>query len=139
VQEGGTYICIEGPQFSTKAESKLYRSWGASLIGMTAMPEARLAREAELCYATLAMVTDYDVWHDVGPVSVEMVLENLHRNTDLARRILVALCESGLPARSCRCGAALRDAIVTPPEAISTIARTRLGIIADKYLPPPAL
>lgn len=131
----GTYVCIEGPQFSTRAESMLYRSWHADVIGMTAMPEARLAREAELCYATLAMVTDYDVWHETeGPVTVEMVVSNLHRNTEVARTILRSLAAQGLPERSCGCGDALRDAIVTDRVAIAPTTRRRLGVIAARYL-----
>lgn len=132
---GGTYICIEGPQFSTRAESRLYRSWNAAVIGMTAMPEARLAREAEICYVTAAMVTDYDVWHDAGPVSVEMVIQNLNKNVDAARKLLRALCEAGLPDRSCACDSALRNAIITDPSMITADTRRRLGILVDPYLP----
>jgi 5'-methylthioadenosine phosphorylase len=137
MRDGGTYVCIEGPQFSTKAESILYRSWGASVIGMTAMPEARLAREAELCYATLAMVTDYDVWHESeAAVTVEMVIANLHHNTEISRSIVQALGERGLPDRTCGCANALKDAIVTNPRAISQETKTRLGVIAKRYLNP---
>lgn len=137
VVNGGCYLCIEGPQFSTRAESELYRSWGASVIGMTAMPEARLAREAELCYATVAMVTDYDVWHETeAAVTVEMVVANLRRNTEAARRILVGLAETGLPPRACACSSALAGAIVTDPRHISLDTRRRLGIIAERYLGP---
>jgi 5'-methylthioadenosine phosphorylase len=132
---GGTYVCIEGPQFSTKAESALYRSWDASVIGMTAMPEARLAREAELCYATLAMVTDYDVWHDSeGPVTVETVVANLHANAEAGRSIVAAIAQTGLPNRNCDCGHALRNAIITAPDHITSTTRRRLGVIAEKYL-----
>jgi 5'-methylthioadenosine phosphorylase len=135
VHNGGTYICIEGPQFSTKAESNLYRSWGASVIGMTAMPEARLAREAELCYVTVALVTDYDVWHEsAGHVTVEMVIENLHHNTQSARQMIESLAKQGLPERTCACGDALANAIVTAPQAISQETRNRVGIIAKRYL-----
>jgi 5'-methylthioadenosine phosphorylase len=131
----GTYVCIEGPQFSTKAESHLYRSWNASVIGMTAMPEARLAREAEFCYATLAMVTDYDVWHDTeGPVTVEMVGGNLKANAEAGRAIIQSLAEQGLSPRHCECGDALRNAIVTSPAAITTEVRQRLGVVAERYL-----
>jgi 5'-methylthioadenosine phosphorylase len=137
VHDGGTYVCIEGPQFSTKAESNLYRSWGASVIGMTAMPEARLAREAELCYATLAMVTDYDVWHESeAAVTVEMVIGNLNQNTQTGRAIVQALAEYGLPARTCGCANALSQAIVTNPQAISQETKSRLGVIAKRYLDP---
>ena len=137
VVDGGTYICIEGPQFSTKAESRLYRGWQGDIIGMTAMPEARLAREAELCYATLAMVTDFDVWHESeGPVTVEMVIANLHKNGETARALLRAITDFGLPERTCPCESALANAIVTPAAAISTETRRRIGLIADRYLPP---
>jgi 5'-methylthioadenosine phosphorylase len=138
VVHGGTYVCIEGPQFSTRAESHLYRSWGCSVIGMTAMPEARLAREAELCYSTLAMVTDFDVWHETEEaVHVDMVVENLHQNARAAREIIVEVGRSGdLPSRGCGCDDALGGAIVTEPGAIPDDTRRRLGIIADRYLPP---
>ncbi|HKG24542.1 MAG TPA: S-methyl-5'-thioadenosine phosphorylase [Thermomicrobiales bacterium] len=138
VVEGGTYVCIEGPQFSTRAESTLYRSWGASVIGMTAMPEARLAREAELCYATVALVTDYDVWHETeSAVNVELVIANLRASTAAARDIIRALAVRGLPARDCPCPDALRNAISTAPEAISPATRRRLGVIAERYLGTP--
>ena len=137
VVRGGTYICIEGPQFSTKAESRLYRSWGCAVIGMTAMPEARLAREAELCYATIAMVTDFDVWHDsAGEVTVDMVQANHGANLDTARAILGELAMSDLGDRTCGCGNALAGAIVTDPAVIPPLTRQKLGIIADRYLPP---
>jgi len=135
IVRGGTYICIEGPQFSTRAESNLYRSWGASVIGMTAMPEARLAREAELCYTTIAMVTDYDVWHESEEaVTVEMVIANLQRNTEKARELIRRLAQAGLPERACACSSALKDAIVTAPEAVTPEIRRRLGVIGAKYL-----
>lgn len=134
---GGTYVCIEGPQFSTKAESRLYRAWGCAVIGMTAMPEARLAREAELCYATIAMVTDFDVWHESeGPVSVEMVMANHGANLATAQAILRRLSEFDLGERRCDCGNALQGAIVTDPEVIPPPTRRKLGIIVDRYLPP---
>lgn len=135
--DGGTYLCIEGPQFSSKAESHLYRSWGADVIGMTAMPEARLAREAEICYATLAMVTDYDVWHESeAAVSVEMVIAHLHANATAGRSIVERLAHTGLPARDCDCPDALQGAIITAPEQISDETRRRLGVIAARYLGP---
>ena len=135
VHAGGTYVCIEGPQFSTRAESQLYRSWGASVIGMTAMPEARLAREAELCYATLAMVTDYDVWHESeADVSVEVVLSNLEANGEAASAILAALVGTGLPQRTCNCASALDHAIVTAGDHISAEARSRVGLLAGNRL-----
>jgi 5'-methylthioadenosine phosphorylase len=133
VHDSGTYVCIEGPQFSTKAESNLYRSWGASIIGMTAMPEARLAREAELCYATAAMVTDYDVWHE-SLVTVEMVIANLHHNTQTGRALIETLAARGLPERSCSCKDALQNAIVTAPQAISQETKNRVGVIGKRYL-----
>lgn len=136
VVNGGTYLCIEGPQFSTIAESRLYRSWGASVIGMTAMPEARLAREAELCYSTIALVTDYDVWHDSeAAVSVEMVANNLRHNAETARTLIQTLSARGLPSRDCPCQAALNGAIVTNPDAITAETKRRLGVIAVRYLP----
>jgi 5'-methylthioadenosine phosphorylase len=140
MHDGGCYVCIEGPQFSTKAESNLYRSWGAAVIGMTAMPEARLAREAELCYATLAMVTDYDVWHESeASVTVEMVIANLHQNTEAGRAIIQSLAEQGLPERTCGCSDALSQAIVTNPQAISQETKTRLGVMAKRYLDSTSL
>lgn len=135
--DGGTYLCIEGPQFSTRAESELYRGWGASVIGMTAMPEARLAREAELCYATLAMVTDYDVWHDdEAPVTVAMVVANLQANAESGRDVVRSVAAAGLPERTCDCANALQNAIITSPDRISAETRRRLGVIADRYLGP---
>lgn len=134
----GAYLCIEGPQFSTRAESQLFRSWGASVIGMTAMPEARLAREAELCYATLAMVTDYDVWHETEEdVSVSVVLANLQANSAAATSIVRRLAEMGLPDRACPCSSALDFAIVTAPERISREERERLAMIAGEKMPQP--
>jgi 5'-methylthioadenosine phosphorylase len=136
VEPEGTYICIEGPQFSTRAESNLFRSWGATVIGMTAMPEARLAREAELCYTTLAMVTDYDVWHESeADVSVEVVISNLQANAEAASAILRAVAERGLPRRDCGCAISLANAIVTDPAAISPPARERLGLLIGDRLP----
>ena len=135
VQRGGAYLCIEGPQFSTRAESNLYRTWGASIIGMTAMPEARLAREAEMCYAMLAMVTDYDVWHDSeADVSVEVVNANLQANSEAAGMILTTLAERGLPDRTCGCGSALDHAIVTAPEQITAQALGRLRLLVGDRL-----
>ena len=136
VHRGGAYVCIEGPQFSTRAESRLFRSWDASVIGMTVMPEARLAREAELCYATLAMVTDYDVWHDSeADVSVEVVLSNLEANSRAASAILGALAERGLPERACACGSALDHAVVTASSRVSAAARERVGLLVGDRLP----
>jgi 5'-methylthioadenosine phosphorylase len=133
--DGGTYLCIEGPAFSTRAESRLYRGWGVDVIGMTNLPEARLAREAEICYATLALVTDYDCWHDdEEDVSVGGVLENLRANSELALRIVQEVVPA-LPAqRSCACGAALRDAIITAREAIPPATRRKLEPLLGRYL-----
>src|SRR5215212_7677996 len=132
VRRDGAYVCIEGPQFSTRAESNLYRSWGATVIGMTAMPEARLAREAGLCYAMLAMVTDYDVWHDAEEdVSVEVVNANLHGNSASARAIVRQLATSGLPERICSCRSALEQAIMTSPDRIPADAKRWIRVLAS--------
>jgi 5'-methylthioadenosine phosphorylase len=136
VEMGGTYVCIEGPQFSTRAESELYRSWGASVIGMTAMPEARLAREAELCYAAVAMVTDYDVWHQgAADVTVEEVVSNMQANGLAARAILQQLCRDGLPERTCPCQGALSGAIMTSGSAIAPDSRARLDLLVGNRWP----
>ncbi len=134
VHEGGTYLCIEGPAFSTRAESFLYRSWGVDVIGMTNATEARLAREAEICYGSLALVTDYDCWHEEEEaVTVEMLLGHLRANARLAADALRAAC-AALPPRgdACGCGRALDTAIVTAPHAISGEARARLAAILDR-------
>ncbi len=137
VHDGGTYVCIEGPQFSTRAESALHRTWGAAVVGMTAMPEARLAREAELPYATLAMVTDYDVWHEgEGTVTVEMVTAAMAANVEAGRETIRALAEHGLPVASAPSANALAGAIMTDPAAIPAATRRRLGVLVDRYLPP---
>jgi 5'-methylthioadenosine phosphorylase len=131
----GTYVCIEGPQFSTRAESSLYRSWGATVIGMTAMPEARLAREAGLCYAMLAMVTDYDVWHDAEEdVSVEVVNSNLQANAESAHAILKQLVAGVLPERTCGCGSALEQAIVTAPDRVPVETRRWIRVLTGRGL-----
>lgn len=135
VHRGGTYICIEGPAFSTRAESALYRSWGASLIGMTAVPEAKLAREAEICYATLAAVTDYDVWREAGEeVSVDLVVTRLEQNIENAKRIIGQLVQQLEPERHCACANALYNAIITAPDAISAKAKQDLAPIIGKYV-----
>lgn len=136
MHSGGTYICIEGPQFSTKAESEVYRGWGMDVIGMTAVPEAKLAREAEICYATLACVTDYDVWHEsAGEVSVAMVIENLQLNVDHAKEI-VRRAITGLPDErsACLCPHALANAIVTAPDSIPAARRATLDLIVGRYI-----
>lgn len=135
VHQGGTYLCIEGPNFSTRAESKIYRSWGVDIIGMTNIPEARLAREAEICYGTLALATDYDCWHDGhDDVSVEAVVAIIQQNVATARRIIGEAARRLGSRRGCACGEALRYAIMTAPEAIPDAARAKLGLLIDKYL-----
>jgi len=129
----GTYVCIEGPQFSTRAESLLYRSWGVDVIGMTNMPEARLAREAEICYATLALATDYDCWHVEEEVSVEQILKIISRNVRTAQDIIRRTVDQ-LPAeRTCGCCRALENAVLTNPKAATPEARERLSLILGKY------
>ncbi|MFQ5669752.1 MAG: S-methyl-5'-thioadenosine phosphorylase [Acidobacteriota bacterium] len=133
---GGTYLCMEGPQFSTRAESRLYRSWNVAVIGMTNLQEARLAREAEICYLTLALVTDYDCWREGATVAVDAILENLEQN---ARTAAVVLEEtiSRLPAeRGCRCQEALMQAILTRPEVIPAETRKKLAPLIGHRLPP---
>jgi len=134
VHRGGTYICIEGPQFSTQAESRIYRSWGVDVIGMTNMPEAKLAREAELCYATLALATDYDVWHEAhATVSVEAVIQNLHKNVATAKEVLRrAIPAIGSP-RACACPSLLQNAVITSPGVFPPSTRRRLDLLIGKY------
>ena len=131
VHEGGSYLCIEGPQFSTRAESVLYRQWGADIIGMTNLPEAKLAREAELCYATMALVTDYDCWHPShDAVTVEAVIETLHRNVALSRQVIRTAVPTLIGDRPCACGNALACAVITskiPPQA-----RKRLHLLLGR-------
>jgi len=135
VHQGGTYLCIEGPQFSSRGESFLYRQWGVDVIGMTNMPEAKLAREAELCYATMALVTDYDCWHgSEESVTVEMILATLHNNVAMAKQILRAAVPAAADARACLCATALQHAIVTAPEKIPDATRKRLQWLIGKYL-----
>ena len=136
VHRGGTFITIEGPRFSTRAESNTYRAWNMSIIGMTTSPEAYLAREAELCYGVMAHVTDYDVWHVTEePVTVEMVIRTLQANTTLAQQAIANLVHS-LPAeRACDCGTALEFAIITQPERVSKTTRERLALLVGRYLP----
>ena len=135
VHRGGTYICMEGPQFSTRSESALYRSWGMDIIGMTNLQEAKLAREAEICYTTLALVTDYDCWHpEHDNVTVDLVVANLMRNAIMAQRI-VGEAVSHLPVpRTCECATALASAIITRPEAITEQARKDLAPLIGKYV-----
>ncbi len=135
VHKGGALITIEGPRFSTKSESHTYRSWGMSLIGMTASPEAFLAREAELCYAVMAHVTDYDVWHvSESPVTVEMVIQILNRNTKIAQETIRNLARSLSGPRECECGQALSTALITRPDMIPQDTREKLDLLIRKYI-----
>src|SRR6202049_2528086 len=135
VHRRGTYVCIEGPQFSTLAEAHVHRQLRFEVIGMTNVTEAKLAREAELCYATLAMITDYDCWHpEHSSVTLEEILSNLNKNAENAQKVLREAVR-GMPSeRSCKCGGALKHAIVTDPAVIPAAARKRLSVIAGKYL-----
>jgi 5'-methylthioadenosine phosphorylase len=133
--KGATYVCMEGPAFSTKAESNLYRSWGMDIIGMTSLPEAKLAREAEICYAVLAMVTDYDCWHpDHDAVSVAQVLDYLSRNVENSQKILRHAVRSLAAARNCQCASALAHAILTEHKKIPAAAKKKLGLLVGKYV-----
>ena len=135
VHDGGVYVVMEGPQFSTRAESNLYRSWGAGIIGMTALPEAKLAREAEICYATLALVTDYDVWHQTeAEVSVDLVVANLIKNVETTQALLPDLSARVPGSRACDCQSALERAIITSRDLITDDAKTRLSAIIGRYL-----
>jgi 5'-methylthioadenosine phosphorylase len=137
VHKGGTYVCMEGPQFSTLAESKLYRSWGADIIGMTNLQEAKLAREAEICYTTIALVTDYDCWHpDHDSVTVEMIIANLTQNAKTAQRIIASAVERLPFERSCECATALKFALITRPDAIPEQVKKDLAPLVSKYLQP---
>jgi 5'-methylthioadenosine phosphorylase len=132
---GGNFITIEGPRFSTKAESKAFRAWGMDLIGMTASPEAFLAREAEMCYATMAHVTDYDVWHtSAEPVTVDMVIATLNKNTELAQKAILALAETLPEKHACQCEHALATALITNPKVIPAETRKKLDLLVKKYL-----
>ena len=132
---GGSFITIEGPRFSTKAESNTYRAWGMSIIGMTASPEAFLAREAEICYATMAHVTDYDVWHkNEAPVTVEMVIQTLNKNTHIAQDAIRNLVREIKTERTCQCGQALATALITDPKVVPAETRNNLDLLVGKYL-----
>lgn len=136
VHRGGTYVCMEGPQFSTLAESRLYRQWGADVIGMTNLQEAKLAREAEICYATMALVTDYDCWHpDHDSVTVELIVANLTQNAATAQRVIAGTVERLGGDRTCGCGQALATAIITRPDAVPDQLKRELAPIVGKYLP----
>jgi 5'-methylthioadenosine phosphorylase len=134
---GGTYIAMEGPAFSTRAESELYRSWGASVIGMTALPEAKLAREAEICYATMSCVTDYDCWHETEEsVSSELILQNLLRNVEVSKQIVRSVIAQLPAGRDCECANALANAIITQPDDVPESVKTRMRPIFGRYMEP---
>jgi 5'-methylthioadenosine phosphorylase len=134
-KQRGVYVCMEGPQFSTRAESNLYRSWGADVIGMTNLQEAKLAREAEICYATMAMVTDYDCWHDGhDAVTVEQVIAVLHQNSANAAKAVRTAVAAMPRERACACATALKFAIITSPEAIPAATRNKLDLLLHKYI-----
>jgi len=135
LHRGGTFITIEGPRFSTKAESNLFRQWGMSIIGMTASPEAFLAREAEMCYATMAHVTDYDVWHiSEEAVTVEMVIRTLNKNTELAQKAIHNLLKIPSLLDECECEMALKDALITHPDHVDFTTKEKLKTLVSKYL-----
>jgi 5'-methylthioadenosine phosphorylase len=135
IHQGGTYVCMEGPQFSTLAESKLYRSWGMDIIGMTNLQEAKLAREAEICYTTIALVTDYDCWHpDHDTVTVDMIIANLTQNAKTAQAIIANAIEQLPYERTCECATALKYALITRPDAIPEQVKKDLAPIVGKYL-----
>jgi len=135
VHRGGTLVVMEGPQFSTKAESFFYRQLRADLIGMTALPEAKLAREAEICYATIALVTDYDCWHESEEsVTVELVIQNLLRNVETAKRILAAALPQLAAQRTCGCQSALKEAIITQRDLIPDSTKNRVTLLTKKYI-----
>jgi len=136
VHQGGVYLCIEGPQFSTKGESRLYRQWGASVIGMTNLPEAKLAREAELCYSTVALATDYDCWHETEEaVTVEGILTTLRQNVTLAKRLLRAALPGVADVKACSCQHALQHAIITAPDRMPASLRRKLALLMDRVVP----
>jgi len=135
VHKGGTFIAMEGPAFSTRAESRLYRSWGADVVGMTVLPEARLAREAEICYASIACVTDYDSWHETNEtVTVEAILTTMRSNIDFARNTIKLAAGRVPDTRECACASALGMALVTDRSIISDEQKQRLGLLIGKYI-----
>ena len=135
VHRGGVYLCIEGPQFSTRGESMIYKSWGVDIIGMTNVTEAKLAREAEICYATIALVTDYDCWHhEEAAVTADAILEILNKNVETSKKIIKEAVGNVPADRSCPCSTAMNNAIITAPEAISSEAKARLDLIIGKYV-----
>src|SRR5690348_7897949 len=136
VHKGGTYVCMEGPQFSTKAESMLYRQWGMDIIGMTNLQEAKLAREAEICYTTIALVTDYDCWHPShDSVTVEMIIANLTQNARTAQKVIASAVDALPYERSCECASALKFALITRPDAVPARTLVDLAPIVGRYLP----
>ena len=135
VHKGGTYLCMEGPQFSTRGESLIYRQWGVDIIGMTNLPEAKLAREAEICYATIALATDYDCWHEAEEdVTIDMVLETIKNNVKMAQKIIKNAVSQMGGERNCACSQALKNAIITDRGAITDKVRERLGLLIGKYI-----
>ena len=139
VHQGGTYVCMEGPQFSTLAEAHVHRQLRFEIIGMTNVTEAKLAREAEICYATIAMITDYDCWHpDHSSVTLEEIISNLNKNAENAQNVVREAVLLMPGERACKCGSALKHAIITDPAVIPAAARKRLSVIAGKYLTPGA-
>ncbi len=135
VHKGGTYLCMEGPQFSTRAESRLYRSWAADVIGMTNLTEARLAREAEICYASLALVTDFDCWHESEEdVTIEMVIQVMQKNAETFRAIIKDAIPGLSGERYCACQEALKYAVITDPEQIPEKMKQDLGLVLKKYI-----
>jgi len=135
VKQGGTYLCMEGPAFSTLAESNLYRSWGMDVIGMTNLQEAKLAREAEICYVTIAMVTDYDCWHpDHDAVTVQDIIGNLTKNAENAAKLIARAVKEMPPERSCKCGSALSHALITDRKTVPDATRKKLELLVGKYL-----
>jgi len=137
IHDGGVYFCIEGPQFSTRGESMIYRKWGVDVIGMTNVTEAKLAREAEICYATLALVTDYDCWHEsMESVTVEAVIETLKKNVVLSQKIIRAAIPDISPLRRCPCASALKNAVMTPPSLIPKKTKENLKLFLSDYFKP---
>jgi 5'-methylthioadenosine phosphorylase len=135
VKKGGTYLCMEGPAFSTKAESEVYRSWGMDVIGMTNLQEAKLAREAEICYATVAMVTDYDCWHpEHDAVTVDQIIATLMKNAENAQRVVAAAVSAMPVARGCKCASALSHALITDRAAVPEATRRRMALLVQQYL-----
>jgi 5'-methylthioadenosine phosphorylase len=135
VHKGGTFIAMEGPAFSTRAESRLYKAWGADVLGMTVLPEAKLAREAEICYASIACITDYDSWHETNEtVTIEAILKTMHNNIDLAKKTIKLAAGRVPQKRNCACATALGPALMTDPAAIPPATRQKLDLLIGKYI-----